>query len=954
MVRRYVSKVFDLRAGEARAALLAFATLFLIITAHTTLETARDALFLTKLPASQLNVVYFVLAGLTFVFAWASARMGALFGRRNALICSLVGAAYGTTLLHFLPPTPRVALGLYVFSGLVGAVLVPQFWMLAAQMFTVAQGRRLFGPIASGGVIGAVVGAGAAAAVVEYFPVTSLLLFAAGLFVVTAMLLTAVSTFPAEEAGTASAPRPSLPPPEPVEVEPPPRRGAHVALFRENPLLLRIAALVAISTAGTLVADYLFKSTVARFVAASELGEFFARYYAGMNALSLIVQLVVAGRLVRRIGVVGAVAVMPFLFVAGGVGALVAGGAFYAVLALKGVDGALRHSVNRVSTELLYLPLPPEAREQGKGFIDSVLGRIVQATTAVVLYGLAAHGLASPRVLALVVVALSACWLALAATVRGTYLDLFRRTLNHRDWRRTASLELDLASAEAIVESMASPDPDTVIGAMEVLDLHGRTKLIPALVLYHEADRVLVHALGLFGASKRVDWIPLGQRLLTHPGEAVRIATVRALARHGRIELIRKATDDISSKVQGYAAFHVANNASDDLLEHPLIMVIMKMPGEIGRASRVGLLAAVSDAPHPRATDLLLALGADSDSEDEEAIAQFARAAAHIGDPRFLPIFLVRLAQRAGRGAVRDALVTMGAPALAFLREALRDPKTPRAVRLHIPRSISCFASQAACDALVEALAEERDGLVRYKIVRGLGRLVARHHMKVDRVRMERVVRGNLEEHLRLLAQRTALAPSVEAFGARGARDGQGENDGHDAHDARAATVAVLLLGLLDDKLRQSSERAFRLLKLAHPGEDIHRVHSATLSRDQRVRANAGEFLDALLARRDQQPLRELLRVVLDDAADPVRVERAAGAAMVSAPPLVRERDEAIAALVDDHDDALAALAACHALSLGGSKLFAAVSRAREARPALLALESSLPALAAAQGSGRG
>src|SRR3981081_3821803 len=101
MVQKYISKLFDLRAGEARPVRQTFAALFIIISAHPALETARDAVFLSKLPASQLNVVYFVLAGLTFVFTVQSARLGALFGRRNALICTLLGAAHGPTLLPF-------------------------------------------------------------------------------------------------------------------------------------------------------------------------------------------------------------------------------------------------------------------------------------------------------------------------------------------------------------------------------------------------------------------------------------------------------------------------------------------------------------------------------------------------------------------------------------------------------------------------------------------------------------------------------------------------------------------------------------------------------------------------------------------------------------------------------------------------------------------------------------
>ncbi|MDF2696415.1 MAG: translocase, partial [Labilithrix sp.] len=56
-MRRWLARLLDLREGEARPVLQSFFILFLLIGGHTMLETARDALFLTKLPPKQLNLV---------------------------------------------------------------------------------------------------------------------------------------------------------------------------------------------------------------------------------------------------------------------------------------------------------------------------------------------------------------------------------------------------------------------------------------------------------------------------------------------------------------------------------------------------------------------------------------------------------------------------------------------------------------------------------------------------------------------------------------------------------------------------------------------------------------------------------------------------------------------------------------------------------------------------------
>jgi xanthine/CO dehydrogenase XdhC/CoxF family maturation factor len=141
---------------------------------------------------------------------------------------------------------------------------------------------------------------------------------------------------------------------------------------------------------------------------------------------------------------------------------------------------------------------------------------------------------------------------------------------------------------------------------------------------------------------------------------------------------------------------------------------------------------------------------------------------------------------------------------------------------------------------------------------------------------------------------------------------------------------------LLDDKLAQSMERAFRLLQIAHKHEDIERVHLASRSSDTTARANAGEFLDVLLVRRDQQRLRRMLRIVVDDAHDAERVERA----REELPALVHSYDDALTVLLEGNDQVLVALAAQHALSLNDEGLRRAVANVQKRWPSLEATSS--------------
>src|SRR5687768_9687992 len=99
-MKRLLVRLVDLREGEVAPLAQAFFTLFGLIAAHTILETARDALFLDELPANRLTVVYGILAVLAFVGSALNARFVTAFGRRNALIFTLIIAAYGTTVIY--------------------------------------------------------------------------------------------------------------------------------------------------------------------------------------------------------------------------------------------------------------------------------------------------------------------------------------------------------------------------------------------------------------------------------------------------------------------------------------------------------------------------------------------------------------------------------------------------------------------------------------------------------------------------------------------------------------------------------------------------------------------------------------------------------------------------------------------------------------------------------------
>jgi hypothetical protein len=217
----------------------------------------------------------------------------------------------------------------------------------------------------------------------------------------------------------------------------------------------------------------------------------------------------------------------------------------------------------------------------------------------------------------------------------------------------------------------------------------------------------------------------------------------------------------------------------------------------------------------------------------------------------------------------------------------------------------------------MSTLETDFDGLVRYKALRGLGRLVVDHAVVVNRQRIEKLAVKNLAEHVRLMALRDAIA------------------------DEDPDKAVRLLSGILDDKARQSLERAFRLINIAHPSEDLHRVHEAALGEDRHRRANAMEFLSSLLDRFDERELRGVIAAVVDDLPRSERIRRGASALGLRVP---RTPGEVAVSLVTDADLTVAALASQWAARQHLPEVSAALVRAEGERPALLEATRGLSA----------
>ena len=905
------SALFDVRQDERRPATLAFLALLGITAAHTLIETARDALFLTKVPIAYLPALYLAIAGAGLL----TTRLGAaLEARREAsgsaarasrfdpVSTSLVAGAVitGAFWIGTASPSRAVLYALYVFSGLFASWVAGRLWIRLGAIFTVVQAKRLYGVVGTGAVLGAVIGSAVARACLAVVEVRHLLLIGAALLVVTAIGPAALLPRPvAERRGPWSSAGGARDPEDAAHSKP--SLSAQAREVARHPYLVRVLGIVLVTAAVGTAIDFVFKSEVARTIQdPRDLASFLATVSLATNVASLVAQSIGVGIVMRVLGVHRALYVMPLLIGLGAGGALLGLG-FAAAVAMRAIDGSLRQSLQKTSVELLFVPLPDAIRGRSKPIVDLVGQRGGQAVTSIAILGLVyvVGKDRSTQAVGLVVAVLAAAWLLLARGIRSRYLDVFRATLQRGRIELSAGMpELDISALEALIASLSSRKDAQVLGALDLLSVQARGRLVPSLILFHPSKAVVLRALELLVETGRTDFVPVADRLLEHADPEVRTAALRARAAvEHDAAFLRSLLDDPQAEIRATAliALACAGELSRDDTELR-IRELSATSVEVRRA----LTRALGEVQVPRrdGTDIgestlradiertLIALASD---EDTTTRTLAATAMSRVGGTAFVPVLLGMLDERRTGLPAMEALAEMGDDAVDAVDAALDAKTTGEETKWRLLKVLSRSRSADAVPRLARRLSSSRDTMLRTRILRALrSAQISGVHVPVDPKKLRELAGETIDAVARALAFRLAHDALLTAT---------------PAHRTKAAE---LLQKLLRDKEIEGVDRLFLVLGLLHPNERFTRIQRGLASTNAKARASSRELLENVLG----GPLRERVLAVVDDVDDRERLQR------IGTQRSETLYGELLSAMIEQGGE-VAVLAAHHAAELG-------------------------------------
>lgn len=304
-----------------------------------------------------------------------------------------------------------VARAFFIWVSVYNLFIVSVFWSFMTDIYTNPQARRLFGFVAAGGTIGALIGSALTLALVQPLGPDNLLLISAGLlgFAVFCIYRLGAWTRANPRTSTGGDTTPDQTPSGDAER---PMGGsifAGIPLVLKSPYLLGICIVMLLfSTLATFL--YFQQAEIIRdnFADSAKRTEVFAAMNFAVQAITVIVQIFLTAKIVERIGMAWTLALIPIGLA---LGFLILGWApvLGVLIVMQVLRRAGNYSIMKPAKEMLYVVLGKEEKYKAKNFIDTVVYRGGDAGGAWAYSGLQTLGF-SLSAIAFIAVPLAGVW----------------------------------------------------------------------------------------------------------------------------------------------------------------------------------------------------------------------------------------------------------------------------------------------------------------------------------------------------------------------------------------------------------------------------------------------------------------------------------------------------------------------------------------------------------------
>jgi ATP:ADP antiporter, AAA family len=434
---RYLRRLIDVMPAELPALGWCWLYIFSVLASYYILRPIRDQMGV----AGGVNNLPWLFTGTLIAMLVLNVPFSALvklLPRRQFISLSyrffaVTILAFGAA-LHWATPGQTIWVGrfFFIWISVFNLFVVSIFWSMVVDIFSSEQGKRLFGFIAAGATLGAIVGSSVTASLALLVPPAFLLVGAAVLLEFSTLCVRRLSRI-----STKVSERPNL------EQEEEPIGGNVMAGFVDairSPYLLNTGIFLLLYAVTSTFLYFSQASVVSEsFTSRAAQTQFFATIDLTVNVITLVVQVFLTGRLVRWLGVAVVLALLPALSMLG-FGTIAMLPTLFAVASFQVLRRAGNFALTQPARQVLYTVVSREDRYKAKNFIDTAVYRAGDQVGAwsYALIGMVGWGI---KEASFVAIALSALWL-----VNSFWLGKRQEALA----RQQAEVEQDGVAAAAV------------------------------------------------------------------------------------------------------------------------------------------------------------------------------------------------------------------------------------------------------------------------------------------------------------------------------------------------------------------------------------------------------------------------------------------------------------------------------------------------------------------------
>lgn len=312
----------------------------------------------------------------------------------------------------------------FIWTSIFNLFVVSVFWSLLTDVFKPGQGKRLFGVVAVGGTIGAMLGATITTGLVGVMGPLNLMLVSA---LILELAVRASHVLDRKEAEMHAA----EPETEVAAAAVPSKSASEEVIgggvldgikhILSSPYLLGIASLILFYTISSTFLYFQQVDVVARVFGEDRAARtrVFGSMDIAVNALTLLAQLFVTGRFIKWLGIGAALAFLPAVTLIG-FGVMGFAPTLAVLVVFQVARRAGNFAIQRPGREALFTVLPRTDKYKAKNFSDTFVYRLgdqvgAWSYTWMAVFGLGLSGLA------FTMVPLSAAWLVLAVWLGKQY-----------------------------------------------------------------------------------------------------------------------------------------------------------------------------------------------------------------------------------------------------------------------------------------------------------------------------------------------------------------------------------------------------------------------------------------------------------------------------------------------------------------------------------------------------